>query len=95
MNAICQYADTNKSLSILFETTLVDKSSRTIYFSPQRITGSPESVAFGATENGREFVISCGAIQEKLGGSSKIPQETVNILGAFGIEVDDTWTAVV
>lgn len=92
MNAICKYSDVTKSLSIIFETTLVDKSSRTVYFSPESLASSPESVSFGATENGREFTIVCGDLQETLGGSSKIPQDTLDVLAAFGIEVDETWT---
>lgn len=95
MNAICQYSDVNKSLNILFETTLVDKSSRTVYFSPESLASSPESVSFGATENGREFSIVCGNLQETLGGSSIIPQDTLAVLSAFGIEVDSTWTVAV
>lgn len=93
MNAICQFSKTNKSVNILFETTLVDKSSRTIYFSPQSLASLPNSVSFGSTENGREFKIFCGELQENVGGSSLIPADTIAILQAFGIEVDSTWNA--
>lgn len=92
MNAICQYSNVNKTLNIIFEVTLVDKSSRTIYFSPETLASTPESVSFGATESAREFTLVCGDLQEQLGGSAKIPTDTLNILGAFGIEVDESWT---
>ena len=95
MNAICRFSDTNKTLDILFETTLVDKSSRTIYFSPESLASSPNSVSFGATESGREFTIVCGDLQEAIGGSSRIPQDTLAILNAFQITVDDSWTVVI
>ena len=91
MNAICQYANTTKNLTILSEVTLVDKSSRSIFFSPDSIASSPENVSFGVSESGREYKLLCGELQETLGGSSKIPADTLSFLGAFGIEVDDSW----
>lgn len=94
MNAICDYAKRVKHPSILFETTLVDKTSRTIYFSPQSLAGYPQSVSFEKTEQGREFKILCSDLQEKIGGSSFVPQDTQEILAAFGITVDDSWTFV-
>lgn len=95
MNAICQYSDVNRTLNILFETTLVDKSSRTIYFSPESLASFPNSVSFGSTESGREFQIICGHLQDNLGGSSRIPQDTLAILSAFNINVDDSWKVVI
>ena len=95
MNAICQYSNVNRTLNILFETTLVDKSSRTIYFSPESLASFPNSVSFGSTESGREFSIVCGHLQENLGGSSLIPQDTLAILSAFGINVDDSWKVII
>lgn len=94
MNAICQYSNVNRTLNILFETTLVDKSSRTIYFSPESLASFPNSVSFGSTESGREFQIICGHLQENLGGSSAIPQDTLAILNAFNINVDASWTVL-
>jgi len=84
----------NRTLNILFETTLVDKSSRTIYFSPESLASFPDSVSFGSTESGREFSIICGHLQENLGGSSRIPQDTLAILNAFNINVDESWTVI-
>lgn len=92
MNAICQYSDTNKSLNILFQVTVADKSSRTVFFAEDCIASPPTSVSFGKEESGREFKILCGDLQTQLGGSSLIPQDTLNILAAFGITVDETWT---
>ena len=95
MNAICQYSNVNRTLNILFETTLVDKSSRTIYFSPESLASFPNSVSFGSTESGREFSIICGHLQENLGGSSLIPQDTLAILSAFNINVDESWKVII
>ena len=92
MNAICDYTKRVRHPSILFETTLVDKTSRTIYFSPQSLASYPSSVGFETSEQGREFKIFCAELQEKIGGSSLVPLETQKILHAFGITVDDTWT---
>lgn len=91
MDAICQYTGNTRNLSILFETTLVDKSSRTIYFSPESLAMYPDSVEFSNDETGRDFTIICGQLQEKLGGSAYVPQETLDILAAFGIEIDESW----
>lgn len=95
MNALCSYAETARSLNMLFETTLVDKSSRTVYYSPESLASYPESVAFGQTESEREFVIECGELQETLGGSSKITPETLAILEAYNIQIDDSWKVLV
>jgi hypothetical protein len=95
MNAICAYADTARSLNMIFETTLVDKSSRTVYYSPESLASYPESLAFGQTESDREFVIECGDLQETLGGSSKISPETLAVLEAFDIQVDDSWKIMI
>lgn len=92
MNAICDYSKRVKHPSILFETTVVDKTSRTIYYSPQSLASYPQSVGFEQTEQGREFKILCSDLQEKIGGSSLVPVETQQILAAFGITVDDSWT---
>ena len=91
MNAICDYTKRTRHPSILFETTLIDKTSRTVYFSPQSLASYPKSVNFENTEQGREFTILCSDLQEKLGGSSLIPADTMAILNAFGIEVDANW----
>lgn len=90
MSAIAQYANDNSDLSILFEVTLIDKSSGSVHYSPDAIVGDPESIEYGREESAREFVISCGELINSLQGSARIPLETAKIVRALGYDVDES-----
>lgn len=90
MNAIAQYGNTVSDLSVLFEVTLIDKSSGSVHYSQDAIVGDPETIEYGREENAREFVIACGELTSELQGSARIPLETAKIVRALGFDIDES-----
>lgn len=93
LNAIAKHADISDGSDLMFEITIADKSSGSFHFSRDAIVGDPESVEYGREENGREFQIQCGSIENNLNGSAKVPQETLRIIQALGFDLDESRVA--
>lgn len=93
MNAIAQHGNISDGSDLLFEITVADKSSGSFHFSRDAIVGDPETVEYGTEENGREYQIQCGSLENNINGSAKIPQETLRIIQALGFNVDESRVA--
>lgn len=93
MNAIAKYSEDVANTSVLFEITVIDKSSGSVHYSRDAVTGDPQTVDYGREENAREFVVSCGSIYSNLAGAALIPKETLAIINALGYDVDPSRVA--
>ena len=93
MNAIAEHGNISDGSDLLFQITLVDKSSGSVHFSNDAIVGEPESIEYGREENGREFQIQCGSLHSSIAGSAKIPKSTLAMIQALGFNVDESRVA--
>lgn len=75
----------------IFTCTLADKSGRSYAYSSQCYVKRPQSQEFGSAVSTRDWVVVMAWADQNIGGGGKIDQDTVAVLEAFGITIDDTW----
>lgn len=93
LNAIAQYDQQDLSgIDGIFTCTITDKSGRSYLYSNQCFVKKPQTQEFGSSNSNREWVIVLAGSDSYVGGSEIIDQETMDVLTAFGIVVDEKWT---
>ena len=93
LNAIAQYDERDMTgLDGLFTCTITDKAGRSYVYSNQCFLKKPQTQEFGSSLSNREWVIVLAGSDAYVGGSERIDQETLDVLTAFGIVVDEKWT---
>ncbi|QEP53212.1 putative tail tube protein [Acinetobacter phage BS46] len=75
----------------IFTCTITDKSGRSYIYSSECFVKKPQTQEFGSSTSTREWMIVLAGSDSWIGGGDRIDQETLDVLDAFGIVIDDQW----
>lgn len=91
LQEILDYDENSSGADGFFSITIADKSGRSVTHSTQAYVGGQPNQEFSNAITSREWVIRMTYAETKIGGNSKIPQDTVDTLALFGVEIDSRW----
>ena len=74
-----------------FSITIADKSGRSITHSNQAYVAKQPNQDFTNATTAREWEIQMTHTETKIGGNSLIPQDVLDTLALFNVEIDSQW----